>query len=152
MGNEIDFLQLDKHQNFLWIDSILLVDLLRHTQTINQNAGFHKEKKIWWVLFVHVVRLSSKLLRKYSMFCEVWVCMLKVPRITKCKISGVVFWIALIFWKHLELQKSSEFILWFEVFTGLILATYCRRYPYAVAFLWNEMPYSLLKTPKTHAV
>ena len=36
--------------------------------------------------------------------------------------------------------------------TALILATYCERYPHAVPFLWNKIPYSLLKTPKRHAV
>ena len=35
---------------------------------------------------------------------------------------------------------------------GLILAMYCVRYPYAVPFLRNKMPYSVLKTPKTHIV
>ena len=30
---------------------------------------------------------------------------------------------------------------------GLILATYCMQYPHAMSFLWNKMPYSLLKAP-----
>ena len=35
---------------------------------------------------------------------------------------------------------------------GLILTTYCVRHPHAVPFLRNEMPFSLLKHPKIHAV
>ena len=35
---------------------------------------------------------------------------------------------------------------------GLILTTYCVRYPHAVPFLRNEIPFFLLKPPKTHAV
>ena len=35
---------------------------------------------------------------------------------------------------------------------GLFLTTYCVRYPHEVPFLINEMPFSILKTPKTHAV
>ena len=35
---------------------------------------------------------------------------------------------------------------------GLILTTYCVRYPHTVPFLRNKMPYSLLKTPKTDVV
>ena len=38
-----------------------------------------------------------------------------------------------------------------SMLTGLILATYCMRYPHAMPFLWNKMPYYLLQTPKTHA-
>ena len=34
---------------------------------------------------------------------------------------------------------------------GLFLTT-CVRYPHDVPFLINEMPFSILKTPKTHAV
>ena len=36
--------------------------------------------------------------------------------------------------------------------SGLILTTYCMQYPHAVPFLQNEIPFPLLKTPKTHAV
>ena len=36
--------------------------------------------------------------------------------------------------------------------TGLILTTYCVWYPHVVLFLRNEIPLSLLKFPKTHAV
>ena len=39
-----------------------------------------------------------------------------------------------------------------KVVVRAFLTTYCVRYPHAVSFLRNEMPYSLLKTPKTHAV
>ena len=35
--------------------------------------------------------------------------------------------------------------------SGLILATYCMRYPHAMPFLWNKIPYSLPKAQKTHA-
>ena len=42
--------------------------------------------------------------------------------------------------------------LLFGSLAGLILATYCVRYPHAMPFLWNKMPCSLLKTPKTHDV
>ena len=38
------------------------------------------------------------------------------------------------------------------VVTGLSSTTYCVQYPHVVLFLRYEMPYSLLKTPKTHAV
>ena len=31
---------------------------------------------------------------------------------------------------------------------GLILVTYCRRYPHAMPLLWNKMPYFLLKFQK----
>ena len=34
--------------------------------------------------------------------------------------------------------------------TGLISTTYYMQYPHAVPFLRNKMPYSLLKSPKTH--
>ena len=35
---------------------------------------------------------------------------------------------------------------------GLILTTYCVRYPHAVPFLRNKMPFSLLKPVKIHTV
>ena len=38
------------------------------------------------------------------------------------------------------------------IIPGLILTTYCVRHPHAVPFLRNEMPFSLLKHPKIHAV
>ena len=36
--------------------------------------------------------------------------------------------------------------------SGLFLSTYCVRYPHAVPFLRNELPYFLRKTPKRHTV
>ena len=42
--------------------------------------------------------------------------------------------------------------LYFTLKSGLILTTCCVRYSQAVLFLRNEMPFLLLKTPKTHAV
>ena len=35
---------------------------------------------------------------------------------------------------------------------GLILTSCCVRYPNAVPFLSNRIPYSQLKSPKTHAI
>ena len=38
------------------------------------------------------------------------------------------------------------------LFSGLILTTYCVRYPRAMPFLRNKMPFSRPKTPKIYAV
>ena len=54
---------------------------------------------------------------------------------------------------HLTLTGTSISIIFSgNKKTGLILTTYCVRYPHAVPFLQNEIPFSLLKTLKTHAV
>ena len=50
------------------------------------------------------------------------------------------------------LKFTRHSILYYLPKAELILAIYCVRYPHAVPFLWNKIPYSLLKTPKTHAV
>ena len=48
---------------------------------------------------------------------------------------------------------ASENAIWTVlVLLRLFLTTYCVRYPHAVPFLRNEMPFSLLKTPKIHTV
>ena len=58
------------------------------------------------------------------------------------------------FWhyRHLCTSNTLPKLEWrlnfFYVSTGLDLATYCMRYPLAIHFLWNKMPYSLQKTPK----
>ena len=43
-------------------------------------------------------------------------------------------------------------ITMFRDSTGLFLTTYCVGYAHAVPFLRSEIPFSLLKTPETHAV
>ena len=48
--------------------------------------------------------------------------------------------------------NSTSFRLYVKGKPVYILATYCLRYPHQMSFLWNKMPYSLLTTPKTHAV
>ena len=39
-----------------------------------------------------------------------------------------------------------------SIYAGFTWTTYCVRYPHTVPFLRNEMLFSLIKTPRTHAV
>ena len=84
------------------------------------------------------------------------ICYFNLPKISKMTIrlnlpQGNL--VALI----LELPKSSNLTIIFEnlvpnLHTLLFLTTYCVWYPHTVPFLKNEMPYSLLKTLKTHSI
>ena len=49
-----------------------------------------------------------------------------------------------------NLQFKKAFKIQLAKIHRAYLFSYCVRYPHAMPFLWNKMPYFLLKTPKAH--
>ena len=81
------------------------------------------------------------------------------PTWTSIRFPFFIFWVKNLFCHAVSDIKRNQIPnfmskVWqrFSTVSGLILTTYCVRYPHAVPFLRNKVPFFLLKAPKAHAV
>ena len=123
MGYETEFLPADKHKNFLQVDSIIWVCLVRHTQsTINNkftiSLKYLKENvkdEVNFCLLIIVEGLFKVI--QYYHFRFVLPGMPKLPKIINlpflCNILRKKWMIKLIFCMQIIIKTCNKLILWF---------------------------------------